>query len=435
VEKDLALKRVLIISPYFPPSNAADMHRVRMSLPHFNEFGWEAEVVCVDEKYSEMVKDNLLLKSLPQDLVVYRVKALAKSWTSKLGLGSLAIRSLWFFKKEVDKIIGQKGYDLIYFSTTQFPVCILGAYWNRKFNIPYVIDMQDPWHSDYYQNKPKDQRPKKYWFSYRLNKLLEPIAMKRAGGLISVSERYLEALKNRYPVLNDVPAATIPFGASELDLEIAKEANSSDVIRFKPGEINVVYLGRGGMDMYEALSLLFKAINKGLKQQPEKFKRLHLYFVGTSYASAGKGRPTILPLAEEYSLSESVTEFTDRLPFYNGLKLLQSSDILLVTGSDDPQYTASKLYPYIQSGKAIIAILHESSNAVTIIKSCFPEEPVFTFPAADEKTVDGIFQYIEFLIDHSDHKPRLQNSAFEQFTAREMTRKQIQLFNKVIRDE
>jgi hypothetical protein len=62
------LKRVLIISPYFPPSNAADMQRVRMSLPYFAEFGWQAEVVTVDERYSDLVKDELLTQSLPAGL-------------------------------------------------------------------------------------------------------------------------------------------------------------------------------------------------------------------------------------------------------------------------------------------------------------------------------------------------------------------------------
>jgi hypothetical protein len=434
VEK--ALKRVLIISPYFPPSNAADMHRIRMSLPYFEDHGWEAEVVCVDESYSEMVKDNLLLASLPADLVLYKVDAFRKRWTSKIGLGSLALRSLWFFRKRVNKLLRINKYDLIYFSTTQFPVCILGAYWNKKFNIPYIIDMQDPWHSDYYQDKPKNQRPKKYWFSYRLNKFLEPIAVKRVGGLIAVSDKYIETLKKRYPVIGNIPAATVPFGASELDRQIASEANFiSGNLEFDPDHINIVCLGRGGIDMHTALSLLFKAVKKGIKEQKEKFERIHTYFIGTSYAAAGTGQPTILPLALEYSLQESVTELTDRLPFYAGLKLLQSSDILLVPGSNDPQYTASKLYPYLQSGKAIIAILHQSSSAVTIMKNCLPGEPVFTFPGNNEMTVDEIFQYLGYLTNHPDHKPKLDHSAFEQFTAREMTRRQTELFNKVIKCE
>ncbi len=34
------MKRVLIISPHFPPINAPDCQRVRMSLPYYRRYGW-----------------------------------------------------------------------------------------------------------------------------------------------------------------------------------------------------------------------------------------------------------------------------------------------------------------------------------------------------------------------------------------------------------
>jgi hypothetical protein len=151
------LKSVLLISPYFPPSNAADMQRVRTSLPYFNEFGWDATIVAVDEKYADVVKDDLLVQSLPADIKIHKVNALGKKLTSKFGLGSLALRSLWYYRQTVNEILKKEKFDLVYFSTTQFPVCILGAYWKKRFGVPYVIDMQDPWHSEYYQDKPKNQ--------------------------------------------------------------------------------------------------------------------------------------------------------------------------------------------------------------------------------------------------------------------------------------
>ena len=90
--------------------------------------------------------------------------------------------------------------------------------------------MQDPWHSDYYNDKPKEQQPPKYWFSYRLNKFLEPIAMKNVDGLISVSGDYIKTLKTRYPQISNIPSTVITFGAFEKDFDIAK--NNQQI--FKP---------------------------------------------------------------------------------------------------------------------------------------------------------------------------------------------------------
>src|ERR1700759_1797935 len=94
-------KKLLIISPYFPPSNAADMQRVRMSLPYLNSFGWEPTIVAVDPIHSEAVKDNLLLSGIPDGITVHLVNAFGKKWTSKFGLRSIALRSLLFYQKKV----------------------------------------------------------------------------------------------------------------------------------------------------------------------------------------------------------------------------------------------------------------------------------------------------------------------------------------------
>src|SRR2546423_720214 len=105
------------------------MHRVRTSLPYFPANGWDAEAVVVDPDYVDMSLDPLLTHSLPPEIEVHKVKAFRKSYTSKIGLGSIALRSLFFYARLVNSLLKAKHYDLIYFSTTQFPVCILGAYW------------------------------------------------------------------------------------------------------------------------------------------------------------------------------------------------------------------------------------------------------------------------------------------------------------------
>ncbi|MFD0941975.1 glycosyltransferase family protein [Pedobacter boryungensis] len=425
------MKRVLIISPHFPPANAADMQRVRMSLPYFKEFGWEAEVVTVNENYVDMIKDSLLLESIPHHIIIHKVKAFSKTLTSKIGLGSLALRSLWFFRKKVNQLLKSKKFDLIYFSTTEFPVCILGSYWKNKFNIPYVIDMQDPWHSDYYQNKPKSERPKKYWFSYRLHKFLEPIAMKDVGGLISVSEKYIITLKDRYSNLATVPYKVITFGANELDFKIAHENNEQLKLHYtySSKQVNIVYVGRGGYDMRDAVEILFRAFKIGLEKEPNLFENIHFHFIGTSYAPAGKGIATISPVAEAENLSKYVTEYTNRIGFYDSIKQLISADGLLIIGSNDSGYTASKLYPYILAKKQLLGIFNEMSSAAKIITACNAGD-LITFNDSLDKSYQILQRYI------TNVKKQLPIStnftAFKPYTASSMTKSQVELFNEVL---
>lgn len=425
------MKKLLIISPFFPPSNAADMQRVRMSLPYFKQFGWEAEVVAVDAVYSEMVKDDLLMQSVPADIPIHYVKAFSKGLTSKFGLGSLALRSMIFYRAEVSRILQKTHFDLIYFSTTQFPLCILGAYWKKRFGVPYVIDMQDPWHSEYYKSKPKHERPKKYWFSYRLNKNLEPVAMKSAGGLISVSDDYITDLKTRYPEIKGIPAATITFGAFEPDMQIAKNNAGRFEPLFDKRSVNLVYIGRGGADMYKAVSKLFRLLKKGLEKEPEKFKKLKVYFAGTSYAPSGQARQTIMPVADEFGVSDAVTEITDRISYYRTLATLQQADALFIPGSDDPRYTASKIYPYLLTGKPVLAIFHPESPAIGVLKE-YGLEQVYNFENSAE-TDEQIFDFLTQLIEGKLRSPKLNEEAQKKYSAENMTKRQCDLFDLVLK--
>jgi hypothetical protein len=420
----------LIISPHFPPLNAADMQRVRMSLPYFKKFGWDAEVVTVDPIYSEIIKDNLLVASLPNNVAVHSIKAFAKRWTSKFGLGSLAIRSLWFYRQKVNDLIRSKNFDLIYFSTTAFPVCILGAYWKRKFNIPYIIDMQDPWHSEYYQTKPKNQRPPKYWFSYRLNKYLEPIAMKTVSGLISVSESYIIDLKTRYPQIKNIPAKTITFGAFAPDLEIAKNNQHFFTPMLDAHLSNIVYVGRGGNDMHRAVSKLFEAFKIGLKAEPELFQKLRIYFIGTSYAPNGQGQPTITPLAKKFGIENWTIEVTNRITYYHTLVTLLQADALFIPGSDDPQYTASKIYPYLLTQKPLLAVFNSNSSAIRILDE-YGARNVYTYDTVEDNGLK-IYDFLRDVANKHTEPVNYTPSAVKEYGAENMTMKQCYLFDKVI---
>ncbi len=405
------------------------MQRVCMSLPYFENFGWEAEVVTVQPDDTDMVQDDLLLQSIPATVKVHQVKAFNKKWTSKAGLGSVALRSLWFYRQKVNDLLKNSHYHLIYFSTTQFPVCILGAYWKKRFNTPYIIDLQDPWHSEYYQDKPKHQRSPKYWFSYRLNKYTEAIAMKSADGLISVSQPYIDDIRQRYAAARSLPARIITFGALDLDLQIAHANLSRFTSLLNPACKNIVYVGRGGADMHSALHIIFTALQQGLKNEPELFQPLRLTFIGTSYAPAGQGQPTLQPLAAAYGLADRVIEYTDRISYYHTLTTLLASDALVVPGSDAKGYTASKLYPYLSTQKPLLAILNEPGAAADVLDEfAAPYHYNFNTPA---QAISGAYDFMLKVLQGALPEQRYNLQAIYKYSAEHMTEQQADFFNLV----
>ncbi len=289
--------------------------------------------------------------------------------------------------------------------------------------------MQDPWHSTYYLDKPKAERPPKYWFSYNLNKYLEPIAMKECDGLISVSKPYITQLEERYPSLKTKPNSVITFGAFAKDLEIARGVKS--LVFFNEGTYkNIVYVGRGGFDMQAALSLVFSAFKKGLEEQPELYTWFRFVFIGTSYAPKGKGVKTIEPIAEKEGILDYVSEHTDRVPYFEGLALLQKADLLFIPGSDDPAYTASKLYPYVLSKKPIMGIFHQNSSAKTILEETKSGE-VCTLSDTMEIVYETVSKQLES-IKANTYANETDWGVFRKYSAEEMTKKQVELFNRVV---
>ncbi len=89
-------RRVLIVSPRFPPVNAPDHHRVRASLPFYRRFGWAPTVLCVEPAtISDSVIDPCLAVSLPTELRLVRVSAWDETVCRRVGFGQLDYRCLW----------------------------------------------------------------------------------------------------------------------------------------------------------------------------------------------------------------------------------------------------------------------------------------------------------------------------------------------------
>jgi glycosyltransferase involved in cell wall biosynthesis len=409
-----------------------------MSLPYFKEFDWEPFVLAVSPDYVEGLTDAELETCVPDGVSVFRTKALPLELTRYVGLGSLGLRALPYLARKGDEIIKDQAIDLVYFSTTIFPVMSLGAVWRRKWGVPYVLDFQDPWLSSYYDAKGAPHPPGgkfKYKLSHSLARLLEPRAMRRVSHVISVSPDYPQVLAQRYPAMREEDFTVLPFGATEEDFKRVF-AGKVEQSAFDPGDglRHLVYVGRGGGDMAKALRILFTAIKHRREREPENINALRLHFVGTDYAPAGRAVKSVEPIAHEVGIADLVVECTSRVPYFEALKILTDSDGILLFGSDDPGYTASKLYPCILARKPILAVFHERSSVVEILRRCNAGRAVtFKTDSTTEDVLGDAGRQLDWLLSlPTGYCPDTDWSEFEPYTAREMTRRQCEVFDRCV---
>ena len=411
------------------------MHRVRQSLPYFKQLGWDPVVITVDEAYaSAYSKDELLLHTIPADIEVHKVKALSEKYTRKVGLGSLSIRAYWHIKKKGNALLRKNKFHLIYFSTTAFHVMALGPEWKRKFKVPFILDIQDPWRNDFYLSKPAAERPPKFFVAYNIDKYLETKTVPFADGIISVSKAYCDTFLQRYPSLKKERCKVITFGASDKDISVMKEfVHSSDNIRLQHDKFNTVYVGRGGHDMSFAAEIIFAAFAKGLRENPITFSKIHFWFIGTSYAAKGTGKQTIYPIAVKRNVEQYVTEITDRIPYFESLFLLDKAQLLIVPGSTDTAYTASKIYPYILLNKKMLAVFNFNSSVVNMLQQLKYGELV----AFDHEQntiaayVDECYEKMLKLLN-TTQVMAYNKTAFEPYMALSKTKEQVEFFNEIV---
>jgi glycosyltransferase involved in cell wall biosynthesis len=363
---------LLLVSPRFPPTSAADSQRLRLLLPHLVAQGCSAEVLAVDPDCCGDGLDPWQAEHLHAAVPIHRARGLSQRCARLPGLGSIEARCYRALAHAGSRLLQKKRFDVVYLSTTAFGCFRLGPLWKRRHGVPFVLDYQDPWVNDHYRRHPEITPPGgrlKYAVVDRLHRLQEPRVLRHAAGVTAVSAAYPAQLKARYPFAASIPSLVLPFPGNAEDFQHLGAIPASQ-LPFDPhdGLLHWVSIGRGGADLHTALGGLFAAIARFAPADLRQ--RLRLHFLGTSYAPTGQGIPSIAPLAERYGLGELVEERTDRLPLSLALATLKAADALLVLGSNDPAYTASKLVPYLLARRPLLAVMHEQSLVCELLERC-----------------------------------------------------------------
>lgn len=359
------MKKLLIVSPHFPPVNAPDCQRVRMSLSHYRRLGWEPIVLTVATARQHASMEPALLATFPADVRVVHCDALPLRWTRLFGLGNLGLRAWFYLLRAGEEIIRSERVDLVFFSSAQFITFPLGRVWREKLSVPYVIDLHDPWRTDYYE-RPGVRKPPggwKYQFARIQAWLLEEWTLRKAGGVISVSENYLDDLRERYRWFRHTPNRVIRFGASTEDLSSAlAQPFSTTTLAHRDGIMRVVYTGAAGPIMPHALTVLFDGFRRFREIAPEAASKLRFYFIGTSYAAPGEGVNSVIPVAESCGVADQVEEFPHRIGHLECIRIQAEADVLLILGSSDLAYSPSKLYPCYLARRPMLALVFEEST-------------------------------------------------------------------------
>jgi hypothetical protein len=362
-----------MVSPHFPPDSSAAAHRVRLLAPHLQEFGWEPTVLTVDPRDYEGRLDPALAALVPSDLRVVRVRAVPARYTRLVLVGDLGLRSFYGLWRGCQKLLETERFDCLFVTIFPSYPALLGPLLKRRQKtIPFVLDYQDPWVGSWGltsgagMNGAPDVKSR---LSRAVAARLEPLAVQAADGLTAVSEETLRQVRSRIPGGAPVPCAEIPLGAEPSDFaHLRARPRQNHLFDAANGRFDLSYVGTLLPRGYETLRAFLRALRLLKERAPERFGKLSVHFVGTGNRTIGS-RERVLPEARALGVESAIHEIPDRLDYLDALQVLVDSDAILLLGSSEPHYTASKLFPALLAERPLLALFHRKSTVTGMLES------------------------------------------------------------------
>jgi hypothetical protein len=299
--------------------------------------------------------------------------------------------------------------------------------------VPYVIDYIDPW---VYPITPDERRSRKARLTHRLARWLEPLAARDAAGVTGVAEGYYAGVLERHPHLRRRPTAAIPYGGEALDHVYAASAAAPARLAGRAGPEGALVIAYAGALLpraHGAARALFRAARRLIESGDPLAARLRFLFVGTGARPNDPGSGLVAPIARECGAGGFTVEVADRQPYLDVLATLHAAQAVLILGSSEAAYTASKTFQALHSRRPVLALLHEASTASDFLRE-MPGVALVNF--RDDRPVEccegEIVAALRRVLAHGRDPVERPLEALEKHSAREMSRRLAGFFDEVL---
>ena len=380
------MKKVLVISYYFPPSGGPGVQRVLKFVKYLPEFGWEPVVLTVKDA-NFPARDESLLKEIPGNIKVYRtdifepyglyrrltgrekgtaldVDNIPKEGKKKIS-EKLAefIRATFFipdarkgwFKyayAEGKKIIEKESPDLIFSSSPPYTCALIAMKLKKYSGIRWVSDFRDAW-TGYLTS------PNRWFIPSTIDKHCEKSTLKAADVLTIVANGIKDDFGSKYPEISrNKNFVLIRNGFDGEDFKPFDSALGDTVKKFR-----IVYTGSmyGKRNPYFFIETLSELVKVGSIDR----NKLKIIFAGRCAAE-------IHEFLRTCDIRETI-EFIPYLPHSESVQLLLQADAMLLL-IDEDKYSkmilSGKMFEYLGAcaitGKPILAIAPDGEAADVI---------------------------------------------------------------------
>jgi len=418
------MKKVLVVTYYWPPSGGPGVQRVLKFCKYLPEFGWEPIVLTVQDGEYPAIDKSLLEESdgietyLSDSISFYSIfNKLSGSKTVPTHQLSKSKSDSFFTKfarwvrynliipdgrigwvpgavRKGKEILKDQNIDLIFTSGPPHSVHLIGKKLSKATGVKWVTDFRDPWTDRfYYYENPRNK------ITTWIDGQIEKSVLKQCHGLSTVSPGFQTLLNNRHPIEQKSSIITNGFDENDFSGLIPNENSNEKIIISHTGSLSRSQNPTG----------LLKSIQSYNRSNSNK--KLFLQLVGSVH-------PDILEFIENLEIANYVKIIAYK-PHRESIQVLLDSDfIFLVVPNMEKSrgIIPGKLFEYIRSETEII-LLGKESDAAAIAEE-LGYENIFN--------IQDQIDFNQLMINSNNHLKKPTN-----FDRKNLTKKLSDLFNQI----
>lgn len=356
------MKKVLMVAHQFPPVGGSGVQRSAKFAKYLPLYGWEP-VVLTRDKGKMVLRDESLLKELPEDMEIIRTPAYDLTvlpWVfSKVGkfiAWKILIPDgevLWM-KKAVRTClerIEEGDIDVLYTTSSPYSDHLLGLEVKKHYpDLFWLTDFRDEW-----TNNP--------YFSHRISRMkkereMEKEVLKRADVLVTNTPIMKENFVRLNPGLDlEARMHVIPNGFDTEDFENLGHKKT------KNSQFTITYTG--ALYGRRKPDLVLEAVGNLVRRGKIQKDRIRIRFIGSFK------HDVLENLINKNGLDGSVDTIS-YMEHDECIENMMASDAMLLIEGGGPgseAFYTGKIFEYIQTNNPILAAIPENGAAAMLIRN------------------------------------------------------------------
>lgn len=432
------MKKVLIITYYWPPSGGGGVQRWLKFAKYLPEFGWEP-VIYTPQNPESVATDESLLNDVPENTEIHKTpiwepfdvyrKFTGRSSKDKFGAGFLSesdskgfmdkfavwVRGNFFIPdakrfwinpsvKYLSGYLKKSNIDVIISSGPPHSLHLIALKLKSKIDIPWIADFRDPWTEIDFYNSLSLSR-----YADKKHHTLEKKVLDTADLIISVGKNMME----QFRLKTKTEQLVITNGFDKDDIPYSENTVQSEKFR-------LVHVGSINRDRNH--KMFWATLKKKLELDADFSDNFEMIFVG-------KVDYQVKSDIETYGLASWV-RFIDYLPHNQIFEDLSKASVLYLPLNNTPNakgILTGKVFEYLAVGRPILAIGPSDGDLAEILKET---DSGYIVDFEDKQSLEIIFS--KLYLQHKNGNIKSSADKVELYERKHLTKKLVSELEKLI---